>query len=101
MPTFDRAKFAPAAGVAKGAYVLADAPGGKPDEILMGSGSEVSLCVEAGEKLNAAGIKARVVSMPSLELFERQDTAFKESVLPASVSRRVAVHMPSTVGWSG
>jgi len=99
MPTFDRTKYAPAAGVAKGAYVLADAPGGKPDVILMGSGSEVPLCVEAGEKLNAAGIKARVVSMPSWELFERQDAAYKESVLPASVSARVSVEMASTFGW--
>ncbi len=99
MPTFDRTKYAPATGVAKGAYVLADAPGGKPDVILMGSGSEVSLCVEAGEKLNAAGIKARVVSMPSWELFERQDAAYKESVLPASVSARVSVEMASTFGW--
>jgi transketolase len=99
MPTFDRTKYAPAAGVAKGAYVLSDAPGGKPDVILMGSGSEVSLCVEAGEKLNAAGIKTRVVSMPSWELFERQDAAYKESVLPASVSARVSVEMASTFGW--
>ena len=99
MPTFDRAKYAPAAGVAKGAYILREAPGGKPDVILMGSGSEVSLCVEAGEKLNAAGIKARVVSMPSWELFERQDAAYKESVLPASVSARVSVEMASTFGW--
>ena len=99
MPTLDRVKYAPAAGVAKGAYILADAPGGKPDVILMGSGSEVSLCVEAGEKLNAAGIKARVVSMPSWELFERQDAAYKESVLPTSVSARVSVEMASTFGW--
>jgi transketolase len=99
MPTFDRTKYAPAAGVAKGAYVLADAPGGKPDVILMGSGSEVSLCVEAGEKLNAAGIKARVVSMPSWELFERQDAAYKEGVLPANISARVSVEMASTFGW--
>jgi len=99
MPTLDRVKYAPAAGVAKGAYILADAPRGKPDVILMGSGSEVSLCVEASEKLNAAGIKARVVSMPSWELFERQDAAYKESVLPASVSARVSVEMASTFGW--
>ena len=99
MPTLDRVKYAPAAGVAKGAYILVDAPGGKPDVILMGSGSEVSLCVEAGEKLNAAGIKARVVSMPSWELFERQDAAYKESVLPTSVSARVSVEMASTFGW--
>jgi transketolase len=99
MPTFDRTKYASAAGLAKGAYVLAEAPGGKPDVILMGSGSEVSLCVEAGEKLNAAGIKARVVSMPSWELFESQDATYKESVLPASVSARVSVEMASTFGW--
>ncbi len=99
MPTFDRTKYAPASGVANGAYVLADALGGKPDVILMASGSEVSLCVEAYEKLNGAGIKARVVSMPSWELFERQDTAYKESVLPASVSARVSVEMASVFGW--
>src|SRR5260370_34158987 len=83
MPTFDRTKYAPAAGVAKGAYILADAPGGKPDVILMRSGSEVSRCVAAGEQLSAAGIQARVVSMPCWELFERQDAAYKESVLPS------------------
>jgi transketolase len=99
MPTFDRAKYASAGGVAKGAYVLADAPGGKPDVILMASGSEVSLCMEAFEKLNANGIKTRVVSMPSWELFEHQDAAYKESVLPASVSARVSVEMASTFGW--
>jgi len=99
MPTFDRTKYASAAGVAKGAYILAEAPGGKPDVILMGSGSELSLCVEAADKLNVAGIKARVVSMPSWELFERQDAAYKESVLPASVSARVSVEMASTFGW--
>jgi transketolase len=85
--------------VAKGAYVLADAAEGKPDVILMGSGSEVSLCVEAFEKLAAAGIKARVVSMPSWELFERQDATYKESVLPASVTARVSVEMASVFGW--
>ncbi len=99
MPTFDRTKYAPAAGVAKGAYILADAPGGKPDVILMGSGSEVSLCVEAGDKLNAAGIKTRVVSMPSWELFEQQDAAYKESVFPANVNARVSVEMASVFGW--
>jgi transketolase len=99
MPTFDRTKYAPATGVAKGAYVLADAPGGKPDVILMGSGSEVSLCVEASEKLNAAGIKARVVSMPSWELFEKQDAAYKESVLPSNLTARVSVEMASLFGW--
>ena len=99
MPTFDRTKYAPATGVARGAYVLAEAPGGKPDVILMGSGSEVSLCVEAGEKLNAAGIRVRVVSMPSWELFEKQDAAYKESVLPSNVTARVSVEMASLFGW--
>jgi transketolase len=99
MPTLDRTKYASAAGVAKGAYILAEAPSGKPDVILMGSGSELSLCVEAAEKLNAASIKTRVVSMPSWELFERQDAAYKESVFPASVSARVSVEMASTFGW--
>src|SRR5260370_13264353 len=87
MPTFDRTKYAPAAGVAKGAYVLADAPGGKPDVILMGSGSEVSLCVDAGEKLNAAGIKALGVRIPSWELFEHQSPAYKKRSLPGRVRR--------------
>src|SRR5713101_3693317 len=99
IPTFDRTKYAPASGVAKGAYVLADAPGGKPDIILMASGSELSLCVEAYEKLKTEGIKARVVSMPSWELFERQETSYKDSVLPANVTARVSVEMAATFGW--
>jgi transketolase len=99
MPTFDRTKFGAASGTARGAYILADAPGGKPDVILMGTGSEVSLCVEAYEKLKAEGINARVVSMPSWEIFDRQDAAYKESVLPSSVTARVSVEMASTFGW--
>jgi transketolase len=99
LPTFDRTKFGPASGTAKGAYVLADAPNGKPDVILMGTGSEVSLCVEAYEKLKTEGIQARVVSMPSWEIFDRQDAAYKESVLPSSVAARVSVEMASTFGW--
>jgi transketolase len=99
LPTFDRTKYGAATGVAKGAYVLADAPGGKPDVILMGTGSEVSLCVEAFEKLKAEGIKARVVSMPSWEIFEQQDAAYKENVLPAAVTARVSVEMAATFGW--
>jgi transketolase len=99
MPTLDRAKFAPAAGVAKGAYVLSDAPGGKPDVILIGTGSELGLCVATQEKLIAEGVKARVVSIPSFELFEKQDAAYKESVLPAAVTARVSVEMASTFGW--
>jgi transketolase len=99
LPTFDRTKYAPASGVAKGAYVLADAEGGKPAVILMASGSEVYLCVDAYEKLKAEGIQARVVSVPSWELFESQDAAYKESVFPASVTARVSVEMASTFGW--
>ncbi|MGB9465756.1 MAG: transketolase [Candidatus Acidiferrum sp.] len=99
MPTFDRTKYAPASGVAKGAYVLADATGAKPDVILLASGSEVGLCAAAYEKLTADGVKARVVSMPCWELFEKQDAAYKESVLPANVTARVSVEMESVFGW--
>ena len=99
LPTFDRTKYGAASGTARGAYVLADAPGGKPDVILMGTGSEVSLCVEAYEKLKAEGIQARVVSMPSWDIFEQQDAAYKESVLPSSVTARVSVEMAATFGW--
>ena len=99
MPTFDRNKVGPLSGVAKGAYVLSDAPGGKPDIIFIGTGSEVSLCMEAAEKMKGEGVKARVVSMPSFELFEEQDEAYKESVLPKSVTARVSVEMASTFGW--
>ena len=99
LPTLDRTKYAAASGVAKGAYVLADAPGGKPDVILIGTGSELSLCVDAYEKLKAEGVKARVVSMPSMEIFEQQDEAYKASVLPSDVMARVSVEMASTFGW--
>jgi transketolase len=98
LPTIDRTKYASAAGVAKGAYVLADSQG-KPDVILMGTGSEVSLCVAAYEKLTAEGIKARVVSMPSWELFEDQDEAYRNAVLPNDVTGRVGVEMGGTFGW--
>lgn len=99
LPTFDRAKYASAAGVAKGAYVLADS-GGIPDLILMGTGSEVQLCVGAYEKLSAEGVKARVVSMPSWELFEKQTAEYKTQVLPPTVRARVAVEAGATLGWS-
>ncbi len=85
--------------MAKGAYVLADAPGGKPEVILIGTGSEVSLCVDAYEELGREGIKARVVSMPSWELFEHQPDEYRDSVLPPGVSARVSVEQASTVGW--
>jgi transketolase len=99
IPTLDRTKYAPAAGVAKGAYILSDAPGGKPDVILIGTGSELSLCVDAAEKLKAEGIQARVVSMPSTEIFEQQDQAYKDSVLPPNIIARVSVEMAATLGW--
>lgn len=99
LPTFDRTKYAPASGVAKGGYVLADAPGGKPQVILLGTGSEVSLCIDAYEKLKAEGIQARVVSLPCWEIFDEQDAAYKESVLPSDVTARVSVEMAATTGW--
>ncbi len=99
LPTFDRTRYGAASGTARGAYVLADAASGKPDVILMGTGSEVSLCVEAYEKLKAEGIQARVVSMPSWDIFEQQDAGYKESVLPSSVTARVSVEMAATFGW--
>lgn len=99
IPTLDRTKYAPASGVSKGAYVLADAPNGKPDVILMGTGSELSLCVDAYEKLKSEGVNARVVSMPSWELFEKQDAAYKDSVFPVDVTARVSVEMAATFGW--
>lgn len=98
LPTLDRSKYACASGVAKGAYVLASCEG-KPDVILMASGSEVSLVVEAYEKLTAEGIKARVVSFPSFDLFEEQDQAYRDSVLPPDVKGRVAVEQAAAFGW--
>ena len=99
IPTFDRSRYASERGLAKGAYVLADAEGGKPDVILLSSGSEVSLCVEAYERLTAEGIRTRVVSMPSWELFEQQDDAYRDGVLPPDVTARVSVEQTSTFGW--
>ena len=99
VPTLDRTKYASAAGLAKGAYVLADAAGGKPDVILIGSGSEVSLLVQAHEKLVAEGIRSRVVSMPSWDIFDHQSKEYRESVLPSGVWARVAVEQASTFGW--
>ena len=98
LPTLDRKKYAPASGVARGAYVLADA-GGNPEVILIASGSEVSLAVEAHEKLVAEGIRSRVVSMPSWEIFEHQPQEYQDNVLPPHVTARVAVEQASTFGW--
>jgi transketolase len=99
LPIFDRSRYAAASGVARGAYVLADAEDGKPDLILLASGSEVSLCVEAFERLTSEGVRARVVSMPSWELFEQQDESYRDGVLPPEVTARVSVEQASTFGW--
>src|SRR5882757_6657195 len=99
LPTLDRGKYASATGVAKGAYVLADAPGGVPEVILIASGSEVSLAVEAHEKLIAGGIRSRVISMPSWDIFEHQTQEYRDSVLPPHVTARVAIEQASTFGW--
>jgi transketolase len=103
LPTLDRTKYAAAAGVQHGAYVLADADDGKPEVLLLATGSEVSLSIEAYEKLRAEGIKARVVSMPSWEIFEdycREHPEYREQVLPESVNARVSVEKASTLGWA-
>jgi transketolase len=101
IPTLDRARYASAEGTRYGAYVLADAagPDSQPDVLLLGTGSEVALCVAAYEQLAAEGIKARVVSMPSWELFELQDEAYKEKIIPRAVKARVAVELASKLGW--
>jgi len=99
MPTLDRTKYGKASGVAYGAYVLADPPEGKPDVILIGTGSEVSLCIDAYEALTKEGIKARVVSMPSWELFEQQSFEYQNAVLPPRVHARVSVEQASVFGW--
>jgi transketolase len=99
LPTLDRSKYAPASGVAHGAYVLADSPDGDPEVILIASGSEVSLAVEAHEKLLAEGIRSRVVSMASWEIFDHQTEEYRDSVLPPNVKARVAVEQASTLGW--
>jgi transketolase len=103
LPTLDRTTYASAEGVQCGAYILADADDGKPEVLLLATGSEVSLCVDAYEQLKAEGIKARVVSMPSWELFEyycRKHPEYREHVLPAAVTARVSVEQGSTLGWT-
>jgi transketolase len=99
LPTLDRSKYTSASGVAWGAYVLADPPGGKPEAILIATGSEVSLAVEAHEQLLAQGIRSRVVSMPSWEIFDQQTKEYRDSVLPPDVSARIAIEQGSTLGW--
>jgi len=99
LPTFDRTKYSPAAGVAQGAYILADAPGGNPEVILIASGSEVVLALEAHESLLREGIPTRVVSMPSWDIFDHQTPEYRDKVLPPAVKARVAIEQASTLGW--
>jgi transketolase len=99
LPTIDRAKYGSASGLARGAYVLADAPGGAPQVLLLATGSEVTLCLAALERLAAEGVRARVVSVPSWELFERQSPAYRDEVMPPAVAARVSVEQASTFGW--
>jgi transketolase len=99
LPTLDRTAYAPASGVARGAYVLAGDPGRQPRVILLATGSEVHLAIEAHQRLTAEGVASRVVSMPSWELFEEQDKAYRDEVLPPEVTARVAVEMASPLGW--
>ena len=98
LPTIDRSRYAPAAGLASGAYVLADADR-TPDVLLIGTGSEVALCIDAQEQLRADDIEARVISMPSWELFDRQNQEYRDQVLPPDVTARISVEKASTLGW--
>ena len=100
LPTLDRSRYAPATGVENGAYVLTDTEDGKPDVLLLATGSEVWLCIDAYEQLKAEGIKARVISMPSWELFEQQSQEYRDGVIPPKVTARVSVEQASTLGWS-
>jgi transketolase len=97
VPTFDRSRMAPASGLLRGAYVLLDSK--DPEVIVIGTGSELTLCVGAFEKLAAQGVRARVVSMPSWEIFERQEESYQESVLPSAITARVSVEAGITMGW--
>jgi len=99
LPTIDRQRFGAASGLARGAYVVADAEGGRPDVILIGTGSEVGLCLRAWETLKRAGVRARVVSMPCWELFEREDESYRNDVLPPDILARVSVEQAATLGW--
>ena len=100
LPTFDRTRYGSASGVARGAYIMADAVDGTPEVLLLATGSEVALCLAAYEQLKTEGLKARVVSMPSWKLFERQSQEYRESVIPPGVAARVAVEEASTLGWA-
>ena len=100
LPTLDRTRYAPASGVAKGGYILADAAGGKPEILFLATGSEVALAIEAYEKLAAEGVRARVVSLPSWELFEQQPQQYRDTVIPPAVTARISVELGSTFGWA-
>jgi transketolase len=99
LPTLDRSRYGAASGLARGGYILMDAPNARPDVILIGTGSELALCVAAAESLAGQHIAARVVSLPSWQLFDRQDEAYRQSVLPQAVKARVSVEAGSTRGW--
>jgi transketolase len=99
-PTLDRAKYAPANNAARGAYTIADAEGGKPEVLILATGSEVSMAIDAHERLKKDGVRSRVISMPSWEIFEEQDEAYKKAVMPPEVSARVSVELASTFGWA-
>jgi len=99
LPVLDRTKYAAAEGMARGAFILADTDKGDPNVILIGTGSEVQLCVKVHEQLQAKGISSRVVSMPSWDLFEKQELSYRETVLPPRIRARVAVEQGSVIGW--
>jgi transketolase len=99
VPVLDRSRYASAAGLRRGGYVLADAEGGDPEAILIATGSELALALAAHEELSAEGVRSRVVSLPCWELFERQEEAYRDEVLPPSVRARVSVEEASTLGW--
>jgi len=99
VPTIDRDRYAPASGLARGAYVLADAQAGEPEVILIATGSEVALCLDAHEQLAEEGIRSRVVSMPSWELFEEQDQTYRDAVLPPDITARISVEEAAPSGW--
>jgi len=102
LPTLDRKKYAPSSGVTKGGYVLADAADGKPELLLLASGSSLGMCVEAYETLTKEGVKVRLISLPSWEMFEyncKKDPAYREAVMPSAVRARVAVELASPFGW--
>jgi transketolase len=99
LPTLDRSRYAAASNLARGAYILADAPGAKPEIILIASGSEVSLAVNAHETLVGEGVRSRVVSMPSWDIFDHQSQDYRDRVLPPTVKLRIAIEQASTLGW--